>query len=112
TFVNGTFPFVDAESGGKTAGLIEAAQHVLARANNTTKIVPGHGPLATIGDLAKYRDMLVDVKARIEKGIRSGKTVDQFVASKPLADLDAKYGGGFMKTDNFVRILWMDLGGK
>jgi cyclase len=112
TFVNGMFPFVDAESGGRTVGLIEAAQRVLARANNTTKIVPGHGPLAGVGDLAKYRDMLVDVKARIEKGIKSGKTLEQFVASKPLADLDAQYGGGFMKTDRFVQILWGDLGGK
>ena len=112
TFVNGTFPFVDAESGGRTVGLIEAAQRVLARSNNTTKIVPGHGPLATVGDLAKYRDMLVDVKARIEKGIKSGKTLEQFVAAKPLADLDAQYGGGFMKTDRFVQILWGDLGGK
>src|SRR5262245_10519757 len=112
TFVNGFFPFVDTESGGKTAGLIEAAKRVLARANNATKIVPGHGPLAGVGDLAKYRDMLVDVMARVEKGIRSGKTVDQFVASKPLADLDAEWGDGFMKTDQFVRILWIDLGGK
>jgi cyclase len=112
TFVNGFFPFVDVESGGKTAGLIEAAKRVLARANNATKIVPGHGPLASIGDLAKFRDMLVDVKARVEKGIQSGKTVDQFVASKPLADLDAEWGDGFMKSDQFVRLVWLDLGGR
>jgi cyclase len=112
TFVNGFFPFVDVESGGKTAGLIESAKRVLARANNTTKIVPGHGPLATVSDLAKFRDMLVDVKARVEKGIQSGKMLDEFIASKPLAHLEAEYGGGFMKTDQFVRLVWLDLGGK
>jgi cyclase len=60
----------------------------------------------------KFRAMLVDVKARVEKGIASGKTRDQFVASKPLADLDAEWGQGFMKTDQFVGLVWLNLGGK
>jgi glyoxylase-like metal-dependent hydrolase (beta-lactamase superfamily II) len=112
TFVNGFFPFIDLESGGKTVGFIAAADRVLARANDQTKIVPGHGPLATRPDLAKFRDMLADVKKRVEKGIRSKKTLEQFVASKPLADLDAEWGDGFIKTDQFLSIVWMDLSAK
>jgi cyclase len=112
TFVNGFFPFIDVESGGSVAGFIESANRVLAKSNARTKIVPGHGPLATQADLAKFRDMLVDVKARVEKGIKSGKTRDQFVAAKPLADLDAEWGDGFMKVDQFTAVVWMSLGGK
>jgi len=112
TFVNGFFPFIDVESGGSVAGFIESANRVLAKSNAKTKIVPGHGPLATQADLAKFRDMLVDVKARVEKGIKSGKTRDQFVAAKPLADLDAEWGDGFMKVDQFTAVVWMSLGGK
>jgi glyoxylase-like metal-dependent hydrolase (beta-lactamase superfamily II) len=109
TFVNGFFPFIDLESGGKVAGFIASADRVLARANDQTKIVPGHGPLATRVDLTRFRDMLADVKKRVEKGIQSKKTLEQFVASKPLADLDAEWGDGFMKTDQFVSIVWTDL---
>jgi cyclase len=112
TFVNGFFPFIDVESGGSVTGFIESANRVLAKTDAKTKIVPGHGPLATRADLAKFRDMLVDVKARVEKGIKSGKTRDQFVASKPLADLDAEWGDGFMKLDQFTALVWMSLGGK
>jgi glyoxylase-like metal-dependent hydrolase (beta-lactamase superfamily II) len=112
TFVNGFFPFVDAESGGTIAGVIESANRVLGRAKGATKIVPGHGPLATLAELAEFRDMLVDVKARIEKGIASGKTMEQFIASKPLADLEAEWGDGFMKTDPFITLVWMNLGAK
>jgi cyclase len=112
TFVNGFFPFIDVESGGSVTGFIESANRVLAKSNAKTKIVPGHGPLATQADLAKFRDMLVDVKARVEKGIKSGKTRDQFVAAKPLADLDAEWGDGFMKVDQFTAVVWMSLGGK
>ena len=109
TFVNGFFPFVDIESGGTIAGLIESADRALARANDATQIVPGHGPLASKGDLQKFRDMLVDVKARIEKGIASGKTMEEFIASKPLADLEAEWGDGFMKPEQFVTLVWMNL---
>jgi glyoxylase-like metal-dependent hydrolase (beta-lactamase superfamily II) len=112
TFVNGFYPFIDAESGGTAAGLIAAADRVLARVNEKTKIVPGHGPLAGKADLKKFRDMLADVKVRVERGIASGKTQEQFIAGKPLADLEAEWGDGFMKTDVFLSILWTDLGGK
>lgn len=112
TFVNGFYPFVDIESGGAVAGLIASADRVLARATPDTKIVPGHGPLATRADLAAYRDMLVDVKARIEKGIASGETLEAFVARKPLADLEAEWGDGFLKTDQVITLIWKNLGGK
>jgi hypothetical protein len=48
----------------------------------------------------------------VERGIKSGKTVEQFIAAKPLADLDAEWGDGFMKTDKFVELAWLSLGGK
>jgi len=109
TFVNGFFPFVDIESGGSVAGLIDSANRVLARAKPDTRIIPGHGPLGTLADLEKYRDMLLDVKARIEKGIASGATLEAFLATKPLADLDAEWGDGFFKTDQVITLIWMNL---
>ena len=109
TFVNGTFPLVDIESGGALAGLITSAELVLARANADTQIVPGHGPLARRGDLQKFHDMLVDVRGRIQNGIQSGKTMEAFIASKPLADLDAQWGKGFLTTDQVITLMWMSL---
>ena len=109
TFVNGTFPLVDIESGGTLAGLITSAERVLARTNADTQIVPGHGPLARRGDLQKFHDMLVDVRGRIQNGIQSGKTMEAFIASKPLADLDAQWGKGFLTTDQVITLMWMSL---
>ena len=109
TFVNGTFPLVDIEGGGSLAGLITSAELVLARVNADTQIVPGHGPLAHRADLQKFHDMLVDVRGRIEKGIQSGKTMEAFIASKPLADLDAQWGKGFLTTDQVITLRWMSL---
>jgi cyclase len=112
TFVNGSYPFIDVESGGTIGGLIESANRALARTNDKTKIVPGHGPLATRADLKKWSGMLVDVKGRVEKGVASGKAMEQFMASKPLADLDAEWGDGFFKTDQMITLVWMNLTAK
>jgi cyclase len=109
TFVNGFFPFVDIESGGGIAGLIDSANRVLARAKPDTKIIPGHGPLAAAADLTKFRDMLVDVRARIEKGVASGASLEEFISKKPLADLEAEWGDGFLKTDQVITLIWMNL---
>ena len=57
--------------------------------------------------------MLVDVKARVEKGIKSGKTMEQFIASKPLADLDKPSGAtASSKTDQLITLVWMSLVGQ
>jgi glyoxylase-like metal-dependent hydrolase (beta-lactamase superfamily II) len=112
TFVHGSFPIVDVESGGGIEGLIASANRVLAAATPETRIVPGHGPLATPADLKKFRDMLVDVRGRVEAGLASGKTLEEFLATKPLADLDAEWGDGFLKTEEVVSLVWMSLSAK
>ncbi|MFZ5932118.1 MAG: MBL fold metallo-hydrolase [Pseudomonadota bacterium] len=106
TFVNGFFPFVDSGSGGRLDGIIKSADTVLALADDKTKIIPGHGPLATKADLARFRAMLATVRERVLAAKAAGKTSEQWVASKPLADLDAEWGDGFIKTDMFTQFVF------
>ncbi|MCP4161815.1 MAG: MBL fold metallo-hydrolase [Deltaproteobacteria bacterium] len=103
-FFNGIYPFIDVESGGSVEGMIESVDKVLNRANSKTKIIPGHGPLATVKDLKAYRNMLSTVYKRIARLLKNGKTVKEIVASKPTADLDSKWGKGFLKPDQWVTI--------
>jgi cyclase len=109
TFVNGRFPLVDVESGGELEGLIASAEQVFARVNDATKIVPGHGPLAARADLQRFLDMLMDVRARIRAGIASGATMEAFIATRPLADLEPAWGGGFLTGDQMATLAWMSL---
>ena len=60
-FFNGMYPFIDLSTGGSVAGMIAAADRMLAMAGESTRIIPGHGPLATKADLKAYRDMLATV---------------------------------------------------
>jgi cyclase len=109
TFFNGMYPFIDSSTAGNVAGMIAAADKILGLANNYTKIVPGHGALGNKGDLLKSRDMLVTVRDRLQKLKSAGKSQDEAVAEKPLADLDAQWGKGMLNSDAFVRVAYLAL---
>jgi glyoxylase-like metal-dependent hydrolase (beta-lactamase superfamily II) len=105
TFFNGMYPFIDTTTGGNIDGMIAAADKVLAMAGPATKIIPGHGPMASKADLQAYRDMLAGVRSAVKPLVDAGRTIDQIKAAKPLAPFDAKWGGGFLKADVFVGIV-------
>ena len=98
-------PFIDAGSGGSLEGVIAGVDEVLGRIDDSTKVIPGHGPLGNKTDLKAYRDMLTTVQGRMTKLVKEGKTIDEIVAAKPTADYDEKWGGGFLKPDPWVKIV-------
>ena len=108
-FFNGIYPFIDVSSGGSINGTIEAAERILNLADEKTKIIPGHGPLADKAALKVYRDMLATVRDRVTAAIKDGKTLEQVQMMKPTADLDAVWGKGFLKPEQFVMIVYSSL---
>ena len=109
TFFLGRYPFVDVDSGGGIDGVIAAANFVLARSDEATRIIPGHGPLATPVDLRGYRDMLETVRLRVARLLADGRTEDEVVAAAPTADLDAQWGEN---PERFVRAVHRSLAGR
>ena len=106
TFFNGRYPFIDIDFGGNVNGVIAAADRVLSMSQPTTKILPGHGELATPGDLRRYRDMLSTVRDRVQSLIDEGKDIDEVVAAAPTADFDAQLGEN---SERFVRSVFFSL---
>src|SRR5579859_5943323 len=109
TFFNGFYPFIDSSTGGKISGMIAAADKILALVSNDTKIVPGHGPLGNKAELAKFREMLVTARERVQKLKTAGKSAEEAVAAKPLADLDAVWAKGMLNSDQFVQVAYLAL---
>ena len=108
-FFNGRYPLIDGSSGGRVDGMIAGCDRLLHLATADTRIVPGHGALATPADLTKYRDMLATAADRVRKLKASGKTLEESIAAKPLTDLDEDWGKGRFKGDDFVRIVYLTL---
>jgi cyclase len=103
-YFNGMYPFIDVASGGSFAGMITAADRGLALAGEKTRIIPGHGPVGGRAELRAYRDMLVTVRDRLKPLVQAGKTPAEVAAAKPTDDLDAKWGAGFLKPEQFLGI--------
>lgn len=109
TFFNGLYPFIDVSSGGSIDGVIAAVDLVLALAGDDTRLIPGHGPLGDKAALRKYREMLLDVRAKVAGLIKQGKTLAEVQAAKPSAKWDADWGKGFLTPEQFVGIVYESL---
>ena len=100
-FFNGFFPFVDIDSGGSVQGMINNVGALIRQVPADAKLIPGHGPLATLDDLKNYHQTLVETSNLIQAEMQKGKSV----ADIKKAGLPAKYatwGSGFIKTDFWI----------
>jgi glyoxylase-like metal-dependent hydrolase (beta-lactamase superfamily II) len=88
---NKKYQLIDYLNGGDVRGMIRALDTYLKVANDKTRIVPGHGPLASRADLDVFRAMLITSRDRIQKLVDEGKTEQEVIALAPLADLDATW---------------------
>jgi glyoxylase-like metal-dependent hydrolase (beta-lactamase superfamily II) len=106
TYFNGLYPFIDTGTNGSVKGMIAAADRVLKISDDTTKIIPGHGPLSNKAELKAYRDMLVRISAKVDAMVKAKKTLAQVIAAKPTRDFDEAWGKGFLKPEQFVEIVY------
>jgi glyoxylase-like metal-dependent hydrolase (beta-lactamase superfamily II) len=112
TFTNARYPNIDFANGGNIRGMIAAADLYLKLANDRTRIVPGHGPIADRAALLDYRTMLVTARDRMAKLVQDGKREDEVLAAKPFADLDAKWAISDLASQNFIRVVYHSLADK
>jgi len=106
TFFNGMYPFIDVDFGGHVNGMISTAERVLSLTKSDSKIIPGHGELASPADLRAYRDMLVGVRDRVRTMVNDGHSVEEVLASKPTSAFDARFSGN---SERFVRAAYHGL---
>lgn len=102
----GMYPFIDTSTGGSLDGMIKGVEKALKEIDSNTKVIPGHGTLSNAKELREYDKMLKTVSERVHKLLDSGKTRDEIIAAKVTSDLDEKWGGGFMKPDAWIGIVY------
>jgi len=107
TFTNtGRYSTIDFTNGGDIRGLVRAVDAYLKVSNDQTKVVPGHGELAKRADLVAWREMLVTSRDRIQKLVNEGKSEQEVLAAKPLADLDKKWAANDQQAQNWVKMVY------
>lgn len=89
---NASYPFIDAGNGGDLDGMIRFCKKILARLDENSIVVPGHGPVLAYNDMVDYVSMLETVRDRISDLIDAGKSLEEVIAAMPTAEFDDKYG--------------------
>ena len=109
-FVNGTYPFIDADNRGSLNGYVKGIDRILQLINNETKIIPGHGNLATMADVKYTKSMFRYLNEKIKYHVVDNKTVEEVLAMSDLTkEYDDKgFGEGFITTEKFVRTLYSE----
>ncbi len=110
-YFNTIYPYVDLDAGGSIQGMVRAANLALALANDTTRIIPGHGPLAVTEDLRAYRDFLVKAIGNVQVLIGEGKNLEQIIAARPTAEWDEEMGKAWITPAQFVTFIYSSLKG-
>lgn len=103
---NGLFPFIDLDQGGSVSGFLAAQEKILALADSDTKIISGHGPLASKADLQAAHDMLADALAQVKKLVDAGKSLDDILAANPLASKYDDWSWYFISTEFVTKTLY------
>ena len=106
TFWNRDYPFIDYATGGSIDGHIKAAEENIAAASDKTIVIPGHGAVGNKADLILFRDVLVDIRAKVAALKGQGKTLPEVVAAKPSARYDAVWGNLFQNPSDFVALVY------
>ncbi|MEM9670303.1 MAG: MBL fold metallo-hydrolase [Pseudomonadota bacterium] len=110
-FFKDRFPFVDISTGGTLAGYIAALDIAYAMTDEETKIIPGHGSLATREDIAASIAMLQGVRAAVQNARSEGMDADTAVAARILSEWSEDWApeGAFIGEESFIRIIYVDM---
>jgi cyclase len=88
------YPFVDPSHGGSYKGVIAAIDTLLTIAGPHTQLVPGHGSIIDRSALIPYRDMILDLQAKVAALIADGKTKQEVLGARLTTPYDAGVPGG------------------
>jgi glyoxylase-like metal-dependent hydrolase (beta-lactamase superfamily II) len=107
------FPVIDVDKGGSINGVIDSLTRLIELSvppapfvwhEDRTLIVPGHGRVCDQGDVVNYRDMLQQIRDRVQDGINKKMTLEQIKKANPTQGWNKQFGrdSGPWTTDMFV----------
>jgi glyoxylase-like metal-dependent hydrolase (beta-lactamase superfamily II) len=97
------YPFADQANGGSLKGMLDAVDLIQELADSATTLVPGHGTLVKKGDLLPYRQMIMDIMAKVQTLRDQGKSLQEVLAANLTAPYDKTTLGDTQQSkDRFI----------
>ena len=107
-FFNGLFPFVDLEYGGDVETLTQHIATLIDQLPTDAKIIPGHGPVATLDDLQAYHRMLVETTDSVRTRRSAGMSLEQ-ISAEGLDAQWASWAWAFVPARRWIETVYWSL---
>ena len=104
-FFNGMLPYIDLDSGGTVQGYVINVKAMYDSFPDDTKIVPGHGPLATKDDLKTSIRMLDETITLVTDKMHAGKNLAEIQADGLQEEWDS-WSWSFIPTKRWIEIIY------
>ncbi|WP_088340650.1 MBL fold metallo-hydrolase [Robiginitalea sediminis] len=104
-FISG-YPFIDIASGGDIDGLVSNLNMALFIVDDQTRIIRGHGQVATRADLLAFRDMVDTIRMRVHQAKSSGKSLEEVQQMGLTAEWDQQYDNGFINAQRLLEAVY------
>ena len=104
-FFNGLFPFIDLNSGGSVEGYIDSVKQVLAKIDDDTVLIPGHGELSNKAEYTTFLAMIEETFAFV----KAQKAKDMSLEAITEAGLDSKWdkwAWSFISEEKWIATLY------
>jgi glyoxylase-like metal-dependent hydrolase (beta-lactamase superfamily II) len=111
-YVQYGYPYIDIDNGGSISGFISSLDKMLELMDDNSKIIPGHGELATKKDVKAFRDRLAEIRDGVAAALKKGTKIED-VGNLPIASkYDAEWGNNGTKGKDFVLMVAENLSKK
>lgn len=105
-FFNGMYPFIDLGSGGDVEGYLDSVEQLLEMVPQDAQIIPGHGPLAEWQDFKDFYEMIASTYDGVKTAVDAGKSLEQIQETGFSKEIVDRWGQGFLKTNQWIEILY------
>ena len=97
-FFNGRFPYIDQGAGGNVEGYMDSVKQLLAKIDDETVIIPGHGDISNKQEYSAFLAMISETFSYVKALKQDGKTLDE-VKAMGLDDKWADWSWNFIKEE-------------
>ncbi|RUM28613.1 MAG: MBL fold metallo-hydrolase [Alteromonas sp.] len=106
-FFNGRFPYIDQGAGGNVEGYMDSVKQLLAKIDDETVIIPGHGDISNKQEYSAFLAMISETFSYVKALKQNGKTLDE-IKSMGLDEKWADWSWNFINEEKWITTLYTD----
>jgi len=104
---NGLFPYIDIDGGGSVSAYLASQAQLLELVTSDTRVIPGHGPLATVDDLRAMHAMIRETAQSVNDAVATGDTLE-VILERGVDPAYQSMAWSFISEAKWLEILYRD----